>query len=64
VVTWLAPRIPLVSVANVYLTFGATLVVGIVSWHLIERPINALKRRFPYVRRAAAEEPATLRKAA
>jgi peptidoglycan/LPS O-acetylase OafA/YrhL len=25
----------------------ATLIIAIASWHLFERPINGLKRRFP-----------------
>lgn len=32
----------------------ATIVVASISWLVFERPLNSLKRRFPYVRRAPA----------
>ncbi|HTH95855.1 MAG TPA: hypothetical protein VL574_00480, partial [Stellaceae bacterium] len=32
----------------------ATIVVASISWMAFERPLNSLKRHFPYVRRAQA----------
>jgi peptidoglycan/LPS O-acetylase OafA/YrhL len=36
------------------LNFAGTLVLALVSWHVLERPILGLKARFPYVPRQAA----------
>jgi peptidoglycan/LPS O-acetylase OafA/YrhL len=41
---------------------GVTLAAASLSWHLLERPLNALKTRVPYVRRL--EEPSVSRAAA
>ena len=35
-------------------TLGCALILGMLMWHLVERPINNLKRYFPY--RHEAEE--------
>jgi peptidoglycan/LPS O-acetylase OafA/YrhL len=37
---------------------GLTIGVAAMSWHLMERPLNALKVRFPYVRSTRLVEPA------
>jgi peptidoglycan/LPS O-acetylase OafA/YrhL len=33
--------------------FGGTLPLAMLSWHFLEKPLNDLKRHFPYVRRTA-----------
>jgi peptidoglycan/LPS O-acetylase OafA/YrhL len=40
---------------------GATILAATVSWYVIEKPINNLKRYFPYVRRAQAKTLASYR---
>jgi peptidoglycan/LPS O-acetylase OafA/YrhL len=36
---------------------AATLAVAVISWHLFERPINDLKRHFPYRFRTSRPTP-------
>jgi peptidoglycan/LPS O-acetylase OafA/YrhL len=38
----------------------SAVLVSVCSWHFFERPVNDLKRRFPYVSRGANREPANL----
>ncbi|NBO90854.1 MAG: acyltransferase [Planctomycetia bacterium] len=53
------PYLPLLAVVPAFVvTFFATVGLAIVSWHLFEGPINALKSYFPY-NREASKAPAT-----
>jgi len=51
---WL--RFPQRGWAQFAYTASASLIMAILSWHLIEAPVNRLKRHFPYVRREDRNE--------